>query len=55
MFTEKIAKGVAKSLEQVLRVEANSNSCLWLYQPKMPDDIERFRRKKEDGKEKQGY
>ncbi|MFR0954535.1 MAG: cyclic lactone autoinducer peptide [Roseburia inulinivorans] len=32
-------KGVAKVLETTLKVEANSTSCLFMYQPKTPKKV----------------
>ena len=44
--TKTVAKGVAKSLNSMLRVEANSASCVIAYQPKAPKELERFRKSK---------
>lgn len=45
--TEKtLAKGVAKVLEKVLKVEANSTSCFVMYQPKTPKELSKYRRMK---------
>ena len=45
--TEKnLAKGVAKVLETALKVEANSTSCLFMYQPKTPKKLSKYRRMK---------
>lgn len=41
-----VAKGVAKLLNNVLNVEANSASCLIAYQPKAPKGLSKFRREK---------
>lgn len=49
MKTEKLsqmsAKGVASILENMLRVEANTTSCGFAYQPKAPKDLQKYRRK----------
>lgn len=43
---KKLAKGVAAMLHSVLNVEANSASCYIVYQPKVPKDLEKFRKNK---------
>ena len=40
------AKGLTLALNAVLRTEANSASCMLLYQPKAPKELSKFRRKK---------
>lgn len=40
------AKAVANVLNTVLRVDANSTSCVVAYQPKAPKELARFRRDK---------
>ncbi len=42
----KSAKLIAKALNNVLRVDANSTSCFIVYQPKAPESLSRFRREK---------
>lgn len=39
-----MAKGVATVLNKVLKVEANTNSCVVVYQPKAPKALERFKK-----------
>lgn len=39
------ANGVASMLEKMLKVEANTTSCVYVYQPKVPKDLQKFRRK----------
>ena len=39
-----MAKGVASALNKVLKVEANTNSCVVVYQPKAPKSLERFKK-----------
>lgn len=39
------AKGVASMLEKMLKVEANTTSCVYIYQPKTPKDLQKYRRK----------
>lgn len=39
-----MAKGVASALNKVLKVEANTNSCVVVYQPKEPKSLERFKK-----------
>lgn len=41
-----VAKGVVKLLNNVLSVEANSASCVIVYQPKAPENLSKFRRDK---------
>lgn len=45
MNKKKIAKAIAATLEKVLQIEANSTSCLIIYQPKMPDNLRKYRKK----------
>ena len=40
-----IAKKAVKVLDASLRVEANTASCVVLYQPKAPDALTKFKRK----------
>ena len=42
--TNSIAKGVALALNKVLKVEANTNSCVVVYHPKAPKALERFKK-----------
>lgn len=39
-----MAKGVASALNKVLKVEANTNSCVVVYQPKAPKSLERYKK-----------
>lgn len=39
------ASGVASMLEKMLKVEANTTSCVYVYQPKVPKDLQKYRRK----------
>lgn len=43
-LNEKAAKTVAKMAKQILKVEANTNSCLLIYQPKAPKELSRFKK-----------
>lgn len=40
------AKLVEKTLNRMLKVDANSTSCALIYQPKAPKELERFRGEK---------
>lgn len=42
-LSKPIAKGVASALNTLLRVDANSASCVIAYQPKAPKELARFR------------
>lgn len=44
MLSEKIAKIVAKTVEQVIKIEANSVSCIWTYEPAVPEQLNRFKK-----------
>lgn len=50
MERKKVSKAVAgavvHTLNAMLHVDANSTSCLLVYQPKAPKELARFRRKK---------
>ncbi len=39
----KTAKIVTNTLKRVLKVEANTNSCVFVYQPKAPKSLEKFK------------
>ena len=43
-LNEKAAKTVARMAKQTLKVEANTNSCLLIYQPKAPKELSRFKK-----------
>ena len=43
-LNEKAAKAVARMAKQTLKVEANSNSCMIMYQPKAPKELSRFKK-----------
>lgn len=45
-ISKKVAKGVTSSLNSMLRVEANSASCVIAYQPKTPKELARFKKEK---------
>ncbi len=40
------AKKVVKILDAVLKLEANTVSCIWAYEPKAPKELERFKKTK---------
>lgn len=48
MSKEKVINGIAKSVTSVLktslRVEANTTSCILVYQPKAPKELSRFKK-----------
>lgn len=44
--TGKLATMAAKTLTNVLKVDANSTACFFAYQPKAPKELSRFRRQK---------
>lgn len=44
--TKKVAKSMSKALEKVLRVEANTTSCIIVGQPKAPKELCRFKKSK---------
>ena len=43
-LNEKASKTVARMAKQTLNVEANTNSCLLIYQPKAPKELSRFKK-----------
>ena len=43
---KKSAKVISKTLESVLRVEANTTSCILVGQPKAPKELCRFKKSK---------
>lgn len=45
-MNQTLAKGVVSMLRGVLNVEANSTSCSFIYQPKAPKGLEKFRKNK---------
>lgn len=40
------AKKMVSVLDKVLRVEANTSSCTFVYQPKAPNGLKQYRRNK---------
>ena len=44
--TKSVAKGMKAALDVVLRTEANTASCLIMYQPKAPKELMNYRRNK---------
>ena len=46
IISKNIAKGVKQALDIVLKIEANTASCVIMYQPKAPNGIEKYRRNK---------
>lgn len=40
------AKKVVKVLDKVLKLEANSTSCLFVYEPKAPATLDRYKKLK---------
>lgn len=45
-LSKEIAKKTVSVLNTTLRADANSASCLFMYQPKAPKELEKFRRTK---------
>lgn len=43
---KKIAKGIAAVLRVTLQIDANSASCMGIYQPKAPEELTRYRKMK---------
>lgn len=39
-----VLKTVKKSAEKALRRDANSTTCIGIFQPKAPSELERFKR-----------
>lgn len=44
--TKSVAKGMKVALDVVIRTEANTASCLIMYQPKAPKELMNYRRNK---------
>ena len=44
--TKSVAKGMKAAFVVVLRTEANTASCLIMYQPKAPKELMNYRRNK---------
>ena len=40
------AQKVVKILDKILKLEANSASCMFAYEPKAPKELERFKKTK---------
>lgn len=40
-----VAKGVKKVLNSALKLEANSASCVFLFEPKSPNGLKNFKKK----------
>lgn len=45
-ITKSAAKGIKSVLEMVLRTEANTASCVLMYQPKEPKEIVKYKKNK---------
>ena len=45
-LSKSIAKGTVSILNTFLKADANSTSCIITYQPKMPKELEKFRKMK---------
>lgn len=41
---KKVAKGTAAVLKVALQIDANSTSCMGIYQPKAPEELTRYRK-----------
>lgn len=46
LITKSFAKGMATVLKTTLKADANSNSCVLVYQPKVPKELEKYRKRK---------
>mgnify|MGYP001638295686 FL=1 len=46
LLGEKGSKMVKRMLDMVLHIEANTSSCIFIYQPKAPKELERFKKEK---------
>ncbi len=44
--TKSVAKGMKAGLDVVLQTEANTASCIIMYQPKAPKELMNYRRNK---------
>lgn len=44
--TKSVAKGMKAALDVVLQTEANTASCIIMYQPKAPKELMNYRRNK---------
>ena len=44
--SKKVAKGAVSVLNTFLRADANSTSCFFIYQPKAPKELARYRKTK---------
>ncbi|MBQ3544241.1 MAG: cyclic lactone autoinducer peptide [Lachnospiraceae bacterium] len=42
----KTVKLISKMLEKQLKIEANSNSCVFVYQPKVPEKLNNYKNDK---------
>lgn len=45
-LSKQAAKLVTGTLNKMLKVEANSTSCLMVYQPKVPKTLDKFKKMK---------
>ncbi|MBP3770255.1 MAG: cyclic lactone autoinducer peptide [Clostridiales bacterium] len=46
MLRRNKAQKVVKILDKILKLEANSASCMFAYEPKAPKELERFKKTK---------
>lgn len=43
-FKKRLAQGAAAVLSATLRIDANSTSCMGIYQPEVPEELARYRK-----------
>ncbi|MGN8849609.1 cyclic lactone autoinducer peptide [Bariatricus sp. HCP28S3_C2] len=42
-LNERISQRIKECLDQVLQIEANTSSCAYIFQPKEPEQLKKFK------------
>ena len=45
-LNKRISQRIKECLDQVLHIEANTSSCAYIFQPKAPTELKKFKRKR---------
>lgn len=45
-WNKKISQRIKRCLDEVLHIEANTSSCAYIFQPKAPTELKKFKRKR---------
>ena len=51
-LNERISQRIKECLDQVLHIEANTSSCAYIFQPKEPEQLKKFKGQRRHKNEK---